>query len=114
MVLAPVPSLTRRRLLQGAASGCALALAGCGSAPPQAPAPAASARLRLIGEAVLPHGLQFRGTTVGGLSGIDHDPATGRWVAISDDRSELQAARFYTLQVDVTPASLAVQVVDVT
>jgi hypothetical protein len=114
MILAPAPPLTRRRLLQGAASCGALALAGCGNAPLQAPAPAASARLRLLGQAVLPHGLQFRGTTVGGLSGMDYDPATGRWVAISDDRSELQAARFYTLQVDVTPASLAVQVVDVT
>src|SRR4051812_12271003 len=113
MVLAPASPLTRRSLLRGAASSCALALAGCAGAPLQAPQRAA-AQLQLLGEFVLPHGLQFRGTTVGGLSGIDHDPATGRWVAISDDRSELQPARFYTLAVQLAAGGLAVQVTDVT
>jgi hypothetical protein len=62
---------------------------------------------------VLPHGLQFKGTTVGGLSGLDHDPASGLWVALSDDRSELQPARFYTLRVEVAEARMAVEVLDV-
>lgn len=104
--------LSRRALLRGAAAGCALSFVGCGT---QAPAPVASgpARLRLLGEATLPHGLDFRGTTVGGLSAIDHDPQSGLWIALSDDRSELQPARFYTLRVDVRSSSLGVEIVDV-
>ena len=95
-----------RRAFLGAAG--ALALAGCAS---PIPLPRASrAHLRLLGETTLPHKLQFQGTTVGGLSGIDFDPATGTWISISDDRSELQPARFYTLDVDVGPQGIAVQV----
>ena len=33
------------------------------------------------------------GAPVGGLSGLDYDPATGEYWAISDDRSELAPAR---------------------
>ena len=102
-------AFTRRVLLRAAG---AAALAGC--ATPILPPRAAQPRLRLLGEATLPHRLQFAGTTVGGLSGIDFDPATGTWIAISDDRSELNPARFYTLGVDVSPAGIAVQVQGVT
>jgi len=82
---------TRRQLLGGAA---AAALAAC--APVRAPT--RPGRLRLIGEATLPHRLAFRGTTVGGLSGLDFDPASGLWYALCDDRSDLAPARFYTLR----------------
>lgn len=108
MAVPCVPCFTRRALLRGTASACALALAGCASRDP-APAPSGPARLRLLGEAVLPHGLRFQDTTVGGLSAIDHDPATGVWVALSDDRSELQSARFYTLRVALQPGRLEVE-----
>ena len=57
--------------------------------------------VRLLGEQVLAPGLQFQGTTVGGLSGIDLDPRTGDYVLICDDRSDKQPARFYTASVDV-------------
>jgi hypothetical protein len=70
-------------------------------------------QLRLLGEKILPHRLQFKGTTVGGLSGIDHDPVSATWVALSDDRSELQPARFYSLRVDVRAAGLDVELLDV-
>ena len=101
--------LTRRALLRGAAGAAALATAGCmvpaiTSAPP---------RLRLIGETTLPHRMKFKDTTVGGLSGLDHDPARGLWVALSDDRSEHQAARFYTLDVQLGPDALDVRLKDV-
>ena len=82
---------TRRRLLAGAA---ATALVAC--APVRAPT--RPGRLRLIGAATLPHRLAFKGTTVGGLSGLDFNPATGLWYALSDDRSDLAPARFYTLR----------------
>lgn len=99
--------LSRRTLLRGAAGACALAMAACTSRPPPA-APAGPPRLRLLGEAILPHGLRFQDTIVGGISGLDHDPATGAWVALSDDRSELQPARFYQLRIDVAPRALHV------
>ena len=56
--------------------------------------------LRFIGERTLGHRLDFGGTVVGGLSGIDRDPATGRYVVISDDRSAFSPARFYTARLD--------------
>jgi hypothetical protein len=96
---------TRRAFLRTAG---AAALAGCASPIPLPRA--ATPHLRLLGEATLPHRMQFEGTTVGGLSGIDFDPASGTWVALSDDRSELQPARFYTLGIAVGPQGITVQV----
>lgn len=66
-----------------------------------APASAGTPSVRLLGESIVPHGLSYRGTTVGGLSGIDRDPCTGDYVLISDDRSYQQPARFYTARIDV-------------
>jgi hypothetical protein len=54
--------------------------------------------LRLIGEQILPKGLKVAGTSVGGLSGLAFDKARGRWLALSDDRSEKAPARFYELR----------------
>src|SRR4051812_45474003 len=53
-------------------------------------------RLQLIGNYRLPDSIQFKGTTVGGLSGIDYDPQTGLYYLICDDRSSINPARFYT------------------
>ncbi|MEV5548718.1 esterase-like activity of phytase family protein [Streptomyces sp. NPDC052309] len=64
------------------------------------------ARARLLGEKIVPHKLTFRNTTVGGLSGIDRDPCTGEYVAVSDDRSNLQPARFYTASIRVDGAGV--------
>ena len=50
----------------------------------------------MIGSRTLDHKLQFGGTTVGGLSGIDHDPASDLYYLISDDRSAFAPTRFYT------------------
>ncbi|MFJ4920346.1 esterase-like activity of phytase family protein [Streptomyces sp. NPDC088725] len=63
-------------------------------------------RARLLGEKIVPHKLPFRNTTVGGLSGIDRDPCTGEYVMISDDRSVLQPARFYTARIAVDGAGV--------
>lgn len=57
--------------------------------------------LRYLGQQVVPHGYEYAGTTVGGLSGLDFDATSNRFVAISDDRSERQSARFYTLELDL-------------
>lgn len=54
--------------------------------------------LRLIGEQRIPLNHRFMDTVVGGLSGIDYDAASDTWLAESDDRSEVNPARFYSLR----------------
>jgi hypothetical protein len=56
--------------------------------------------LRLIGEQRIALKYAFEGTTVGGLSGIDYDAASKSWVMESDDRSEINPARFYRASLD--------------
>lgn len=63
--------------------------------------PAAAWTLRYLGQQVVPTGYVFADTIVGGLSGLDYDPQRGHFYAISDDRSEHQPARFYTLRLDL-------------
>lgn len=108
----PSSHLTRRALLRGAAAASLLAATGCAERGLRA-VPRASASLRLLGEAFLPHRMQFKGTTVGGLSALDFDAASGLWVSLSDDRSTLQPARFYTLKIDVREGALRVELLDV-
>lgn len=57
--------------------------------------------LNYIGQQIVTSGTTFQGTTVGGLSGIDFDAATGSYLAISDDRSGINAARFYNLSLNL-------------
>jgi hypothetical protein len=65
------------------------------------PAPAAPlGALRFAGAATVPNDKQVDGTLVGGLSGIDFDPASGLFWAISDDRSENAPARLYTVRLN--------------
>ncbi|MGA9383197.1 MAG: esterase-like activity of phytase family protein [Phormidium sp.] len=56
--------------------------------------------LEFLGEYQLPK-LKFKDTTVGGLSAITYDRQRDRFYAISDDRSHLAPARFYTLKLDI-------------
>ena len=56
-------------------------------------------QIKLIGEYDVPYNFLFNGTTVGGLSGIDYDSAKGVYYLISDDRSAINAARYYTAKV---------------
>ncbi|MFG1994214.1 esterase-like activity of phytase family protein [Actinoplanes sp. NPDC048988] len=62
--------------------------------------------LSLVDSAVFAPGQPF-----GGISGIDYDPRTGRYVAISDDRSALAPARYYTLRLPVSRKGLGTPVV---
>src|SRR5215211_7814969 len=56
-------------------------------------------RLHFIGEYSLPHNKSFKNTTVGGLSGIDYDSKSDLYYLISDDRSSINPARFYTARI---------------
>ncbi len=58
-------------------------------------------QLSYLGQQIVPTGALFAGTTIGGLSGIDYIPATGRYIAISDDRSAVNPARYYGLSLDI-------------
>ena len=59
--------------------------------------------LQLIDTYEIPHNLSFKGTTVGGLSGIDYDRANGLYYLICDDRSSINPARYYTARIFFKP-----------
>ncbi len=56
-------------------------------------------QLKFLSEYDVPYNFQFKGTTVGGLSGIDYDAANNLYYLICDDRSAINPARFYTAKV---------------
>ncbi|MFN6482363.1 MULTISPECIES: esterase-like activity of phytase family protein [unclassified Nostoc] len=62
--------------------------------------------IEFIGEATLPKGLIFQKTEVGGLSGITYNAKNNLYYAISDDRGQKAAARFYTLKIDLSKGLL--------
>jgi hypothetical protein len=63
-------------------------------------------RLQFLGQAIVPTGTTFGGTTVGGLSSISYDASRGVYYALSDDPSQFQPARFYTLGIGVADGHL--------
>jgi hypothetical protein len=85
-----------------------LSVVGCGgnddapantastASTPSMPSAAASeitvSSLRLIGSQVIPSRSEFASTTMGGLSGIDYDPANKRFFLVSDDRTSTDSA----------------------
>lgn len=65
------------------------------------PSVASDFSLSYLGQQIVPSGTLFSGTTVGGLSSIDYVASTGRYLAISDDRSNVNPARFYELSLNL-------------
>src|SRR6476619_3898288 len=55
--------------------------------------------LKFLGEYDIPHKMNFDGTVIGGLSGIDYDAKNDVYYIISDDRSSFNPARFYTVKI---------------
>ncbi|MDP0490347.1 MAG: esterase-like activity of phytase family protein [Verrucomicrobiota bacterium JB023] len=62
--------------------------------------------IELIGEVSFPTGYEYEGTEVGGLSGVAYDSENGVYYALSDDRSQINDARFYSLTIDLTDGTL--------
>jgi hypothetical protein len=62
--------------------------------------------LQFLGQAIVPTGTTFRATTVGGLSSIADDARRGVYYAISDDPSQFQRPRYYTVGLDVRDGRL--------
>jgi len=83
----------------------AFSLTGCGITPVKAEDRIfLDLSLDFLGEYHLPK-MQFDETTVGGLSGIVYDRQRDRLYALSDDRSERNPARFYTLKLNLEPTA---------
>ena len=59
-----------------------------------------------LGIATFPTGTIFADTEVGGLSSITYDYKKGVYYALSDDRSQTNPSRFYTLAIDLDDGSL--------
>ena len=56
-------------------------------------------QLKFIGERDVSFNENFQNTTIGGLSGIDYDTKHKIYYLISDDRSAINAARFYSAKI---------------
>ena len=63
--------------------------------------------LQFLGQAIVPTGTTYAGTTVGGLSSITYDAKRGVFYSLSDDQSQFNPARFYTLRLDLSDGHLA-------
>src|SRR5688572_28775418 len=59
-------------------------------------------QLRFLNEFVVPHNQEFRSTTIGGLSGIDYDTKRDVYYVLSDDRSSINSARYYTVRIPIS------------
>jgi hypothetical protein len=105
-VMPPLPPLSRRSLLLGGTACITSAMSTPWTQTASATGPPLP-RLRLLGEATLPHRLQFQDTTVGGLSALDYDPVADLWYALSDDRSDINPARLYTLRMRISRQGLS-------
>lgn len=62
--------------------------------------------LKFIDEYSIPHKMNFEGTTVGGLSGIEYIPNEKVYYLISDDRSDINPLRYYTAMIDISRSGI--------
>lgn len=77
-----------------------LILDGC-SSPKKVSTAHHDLQLKFLDEYVIPFGMKFDNTTVGGLSGIDYDANTQLFASICDDRSDINPARYYSYQIQL-------------
>jgi hypothetical protein len=87
-------------LLAGLLAALVLLVAPAGAVSPQAH----QTSLQFIGQAIIPTGTTFAGTTIGGLSSITYDPSLNVYYVLSDDQSQINPARFYTVSIAVGPS----------
>lgn len=62
--------------------------------------------LRYLGQFEVPYNQQFKGTTIGGLSGIDYDRKNNLYYLICDDRSDINPSRYYTARINITQSGI--------
>jgi hypothetical protein len=90
----------RLLLLLVATLGAVVFACPAAAVDPQARTPG----LEFLGQAIIPTGTTFAGTQVGGLSSITYDADRGVYYVLSDDRSQINPARFYTFRIDLDGA----------
>lgn len=66
--------------------------------------------LEILGETAVPGNAEIDGVPVGGLSGLTFDARSGKFLALTDDRSERGSARFYRLAIDLVAGAPVVRV----
>jgi hypothetical protein len=82
------------------AAGLVSAAPGAAKGPPLG--------IEFRGQAIVPTGTTFAGTTIGGLSSITYDPALGVYYTVSDDPGTFGGkSRFYTLRLDLADGHLS-------
>ena len=67
-----------------------------------------SEKLRFIGDQNIPTGTKYKETEIGGLSGLAYNLQKNKLIAISDDRSTVNDARFYEFDLKLTDKNFAV------
>ncbi len=98
-VLSSSRALARSLTLSLVAAAALTACGGGDGVQPVGTSDVTVSSLRLIGQQVLPRRLDYAGTVVGGLSGVDYDAKSDSYVFISDDRTTTDSAgapRLYT------------------
>ncbi|MGF1493311.1 MAG: esterase-like activity of phytase family protein [Microcoleaceae cyanobacterium] len=58
--------------------------------------------IEFLGDVVFETGFMFADTEVGGISGLAYDTGRNVFYALSDDRSNVNDARYYTVDIDLT------------
>lgn len=72
-------------------------------------------QVHFVDEYTVPHKKQFKGTIIGGLSGIDYDAEKNLYYLICDDGSKINPARFYTATIAINDKGIdSVEFIDVT
>ncbi|MDB5191725.1 MAG: hypothetical protein JWQ96_1288 [Segetibacter sp.] len=82
-------------------------LTSCSVATKHSRNAAAFSGLKFLGKYELTHNQQLKGTTIGGLSGIDYDKENDLYYFICDDGSAINPARFYTAKIGITPSGIS-------
>ncbi len=62
--------------------------------------------INFIGDVNFATGFTVEGTEFGGISGLAYDQVNGVYYGLSDDRSQINDARFYKLNIDLSDGSL--------
>lgn len=68
--------------------------------------PVSVASVTFLTHAEIAHGQIFQGSEIGGISGVAYDAEKDLYYAISDDKSNVNPARFYTFKMDLTRGDL--------
>ena len=70
-------------------------------------------QVELLAQEIMPTGLMYDNTEVGGLSGISYYPQENIFYVLSDDRSFRQPARFYRFAIDIARVQVSGLSVDI-